>query len=49
MADHVIDNTGSVEETRKQVIDLVRHLTQGKLPIDAEDPTSGTAAPSTHE
>jgi dephospho-CoA kinase len=49
MADHVIDNTGSIEETRKQVIDLVRHLTKGKLPIESKDASSETAASSVPE
>jgi dephospho-CoA kinase len=31
MADHVIDNSGSVEETRAQVVDLVVRLTKGAL------------------
>jgi dephospho-CoA kinase len=31
MADHVIDNSGSPEETRRQVIALVRELTKGAL------------------
>jgi dephospho-CoA kinase len=38
LADYVIDNSGSVEETRAQVVDLVARLTQGRL--------SGEAAPS---
>jgi dephospho-CoA kinase len=31
MADHVIDNSGSIEATRDQVIHLVQQLTQGRL------------------
>jgi dephospho-CoA kinase len=31
MADHVIDNSGSLEETREQVVALVKELTQGEL------------------
>jgi dephospho-CoA kinase len=31
MADHVIDNSGTPEQTRTQVEDLVRRLTQGRL------------------
>jgi|JI10StandDraft_1071094.scaffolds.fasta_scaffold647903_1 dephospho-CoA kinase len=31
MADHVIDNSGTPEQTRAQVEDLVRRLTQGRL------------------
>jgi hypothetical protein len=40
MADHVIDNSGSVEETRMQVIDLVRELTKGKLPLESDGGSS---------
>ncbi len=38
MADHVIDNSGTLEETRAQVTRLVVRLTDGQL--------SGEAAPS---
>ena len=31
MADHVIDNSGSLEETRAQVVALVAELTEGRL------------------
>lgn len=31
MADHVIDNSGTPEETRAQVVQLVRQLTNGEL------------------
>jgi dephospho-CoA kinase len=31
MADHVIDNSGTIEETREQVLALVRSLTKGAL------------------
>jgi dephospho-CoA kinase len=31
MADHVIDNSGTVEQTRTQVAELVARLTEGKL------------------
>ncbi|HKK53233.1 MAG TPA: dephospho-CoA kinase [Myxococcota bacterium] len=31
MADHVIDNSGTIEETRAQVVALVKHLTRGTL------------------
>jgi dephospho-CoA kinase len=34
MADHVIDNSGTIEETRVQVLDLVRRLTEGRLGAD---------------
>ena len=37
MADHVIDNSGTLEQTRAQVVALVARLTDGKL--------SGEAAP----
>ena len=37
MADHVIDNSGTIKETRAQVVALVERLTDGKL--------SGEAAP----
>jgi dephospho-CoA kinase len=31
LADHIIDNSGSIEETRAQVVALVQKLTQGVL------------------
>ncbi|MFK7897454.1 MAG: dephospho-CoA kinase [Myxococcota bacterium] len=31
MADHVIDNSGTIEQTREQVVALVRRLTEGAL------------------
>lgn len=31
MADHVIDNSGTIEQTRAQVVALVKHLTRGTL------------------
>lgn len=37
MADHVIDNSGSVDETREQVRALVAQLTQGRLGADPPD------------
>jgi len=36
MADHVLDNSGSVEETRVQVVELVQQLTKGKLGVDPD-------------
>ena len=35
MADHVIDNSGSLAETRRQVVDLVVQLTRGELGADS--------------
>jgi dephospho-CoA kinase len=35
MADHVIDNSGTVEQTRTQVAELVTRLTGGKLRAEA--------------
>ncbi len=36
LADRVIDNSGSIEETRAQVVDLVREWTEGALGDPAE-------------
>jgi dephospho-CoA kinase len=37
MADHVIDNSGTLEETREQVRALVARLTQGRLGAGSPD------------
>lgn len=46
LADHVIDNSGSIEQTRAQVVALVEKLTHGKLGRNAEASLSRADPPS---
>ena len=44
MADHVIDNSGSLAQTRAQVVALVAALTGGQLAGQAPEPFKSEAA-----
>ncbi len=44
MADHVIDNSGSLEETRAQVVSLVAELTRGQRAGQDSEPFKSEAA-----